>query len=162
MRLKKSDGKQKEKIKTKKQNLFLNIFSKTVNASSVIFVFIEDILFSIIASVVVTVFIFNINNGQVRWFALAGSAVGFFLYYMTVGKLIIFCAQKIISFIGAVVIFILRLTFIPIFKLLFFIYNLVYKLLSSVISKLYLKHCKSKTKRIKNKLIKEAGELFNN
>lgn len=81
-------------------------------------IFIEDILFAFIAALVVAVFLFHVNDGQLRWFVLAGAAVGFFLYYMTVGRLVLLCAGAIISFVKAVLGFLLRITIIPLIKLL--------------------------------------------
>ena len=86
-----------------------------LRAAEDIIIFIEDILFAVISAVAVTVFIFNINDGQVRGFALAGTAFGFIIYYLTVGRLVMFCTAKIIAFVRAVVLFILRLTIFPLF-----------------------------------------------
>jgi spore cortex biosynthesis protein YabQ len=100
-------------------------------------IFFEDILFSIVASVVVTVFLFHINNGQVRWFVLAGAGIGFALYYITVGRLVIMCAEAIISFIRALIHFILSLTLFPAARAIRFIGRLLTRLLLHLGRRLY-------------------------
>lgn len=100
-------------------------------------IFIEDILFSIVAAVVVTVFLFHINNGQMRWFVLAGAGIGFALYYMTVGRLVIMCAEAIISFIRAVIHFILRLTLFPASRAVRFVWRLFARMLLHLGRRLY-------------------------
>lgn len=100
-------------------------------------IFIEDILFSIIAAVVVTVFLFHINDGQVRWFVLAGAGTGFAVYYMTVGRLVIMCAEAIISFIWAVIHFILCLTLFPAVRAIRFVWQLFVRLLFHLGRRLY-------------------------
>ena len=79
-----------------------------------ILVFLEDILFSLIAGVVVAIFIFNINDGQIRWFALAGAILGFFIYYQTVGRLVISVADIILRILRRTIAFLVRITFRPI------------------------------------------------
>lgn len=84
-------------------------------------IFAEDILFSLTAAAVVAVFLFHINDGQLRWFVLAGAAAGFSLYYMTVGRLVMLCANAIISFIRSLIRLILRLTLFPAIKAVRFV-----------------------------------------
>ena len=50
---------------------------------------ITDLLYFLIAAVIMCVFVYFINNGKVRWYIYSGSAVGFALYYFTIGKIVI-------------------------------------------------------------------------
>lgn len=50
---------------------------------------ITDLLYFIIAAVIMSVFVYFINNGKVRWYIYSGSAVGFALYYFTIGRIVI-------------------------------------------------------------------------
>ena len=84
-------------------------------------IFGEDILFSLIASVTVTVFLFNINDGKVRWFALVGAGIGFFLYYFTIGKIVFACAQTILRMIRFILHLLWRVTGYPVMKLIRFL-----------------------------------------
>ncbi len=54
-----------------------------------LFIFFEDLLFALIAAAA-TAFCFTLtNHGQVRWFLLAGEGLGFFIYFNTVGVLVV-------------------------------------------------------------------------
>lgn len=77
-------------------------------------VFFEDILFSLIAGIVVSIFIFNINDGQIRWFALAGAGIGFFIYYQTVGRVVIAVADVILRILRRIVAALFTITVRPI------------------------------------------------
>jgi hypothetical protein len=94
-----------------------------------VLIFFEDIMFSAAAAVVVCVFLFHINDGQVRWFVLAGAGAGFMLYYMTVGRLVIMCAEAIINFIRMAIAFILRITIVPAARAVYFTGRLLAQLL---------------------------------
>ncbi len=62
-------------------------------------IFFEDVFFALISAVVICVFIFYMNSGQVRGIALVGALFGFLLYYMTVGRLVMYFSGVIIGFI---------------------------------------------------------------
>jgi len=64
-----------------------------------IIIFIEDILFSVTAAVIIIIMIFHVNHGRIRWFALFGSGLGIVLYYNTIGRIVMLCSEKIIAFI---------------------------------------------------------------
>lgn len=100
-------------------------------------IFTEDILFSFAAALVVIVFLFHINDGQLRWFVLAGAGIGFMLYYITVGRLLLLCAEAIISFIRMIIRFVLSLTLIPAIKAIRFIWRFIVKSATYTERKLY-------------------------
>jgi len=64
-----------------------------------IIVFIEDLLFLISAGLFSFIFILTVNSGRIRIFLLIAAAIGFILYYFTIGKLILKSAQSIIKII---------------------------------------------------------------
>lgn len=57
--------------------------------------FFEDVLFCIMSSLVFTVFMFNVNMGVVRLFAVFGALVGFFAYRFSVGIFTVPLAKKL-------------------------------------------------------------------
>lgn len=81
-----------------------------------VFVFAGDLLFALIAALTVTLFIYHVNDGRVRWFTLAGAAAGFAVYYNTLGRLIMFCAERIVAALRALIRFILSFTLLPLFR----------------------------------------------
>lgn len=62
-------------------------------------VFVEDILFSIIALVLTFIFVVAFNNGELRFFVLIGELLGFVAYYFTLGRLTMSVSKMIISLI---------------------------------------------------------------
>lgn len=66
-------------------------------------IFAEDVLFFLIAAVVVTVLVYQANFGRVRWFALLGVLAGFALWYNTVGRLTMLFSEYIIYFLRTAV-----------------------------------------------------------
>jgi len=61
-----------------------------------VLVFAQDICYSIIASAVIVILLYQANYGQVRIYAVMCAAVGFLLYYKTVGSAVIFAVQYVI------------------------------------------------------------------
>lgn len=79
-----------------------------------VFTVICDVLFGIIGGICAAVLIFHTNNGEVRWFALAGCVLGFTVYMLTFGKMILRIYLKIKSFVFKIVKKILSILFLPI------------------------------------------------
>lgn len=78
--------------------------------------FAEDILFSVIAAVGVTIFVYHTNDGKFRWFALAGCALGFYIYYKTIGRLVISIAKPLTALIRRIIAFICVKIIFPPFR----------------------------------------------
>lgn len=64
------------------------ISSHTQN-SNVIFIGIKDILFCTFMSVVFFIIIYILNNGEIRWYEITGSVLGFIIYVLTVKKYVL-------------------------------------------------------------------------
>ena len=60
-----------------------------VFSAAYIFNAVCDVLFGVISGACAAVLIFHTNNGEIRWFALAGCALGFAVYLRTLGRLIL-------------------------------------------------------------------------
>ncbi len=81
-------------------------------------IFISDLLFCLTAAVSVIILLFHLNGGEIRGFALFGAAIGFTVYYFTVGRLTVLFSDFIIKGIKKLILLVLSVTVIPIFKLL--------------------------------------------
>ena len=76
---------------------FSRVFkTKSVKIADKIIVFIEDILFWLIAAVTEILFIFHTNGGEIRIYCLLASILGFILYNRTLGRLVTVFAKQII------------------------------------------------------------------
>ena len=59
----------------------------------------EDLIFWIACALSVFYVLYEENNGMLRWFAVAGAAVGMLLYKKTLSPLIILTVTKVFSFL---------------------------------------------------------------
>lgn len=75
-----------------------NEVARKENAADCVIIFFEDVLFALISSIVVCIFIFYMNSGQFRGIAIIGALFGFLLYYLTVGRLVMYFSGVIIGF----------------------------------------------------------------
>lgn len=76
-------------------------------------VFVEDLLFSLVALVLTFVFVIAFNNGELRFFVLIGELFGFVVCHYTVGRVILSFSRAIINGVK----WVLKLIFTPILKL---------------------------------------------
>ncbi len=74
-------------------------------------VFAEDVLFCLIAAVTEILLFYHLNGGVIRIYGLLLSALGFFLYRMSLGRLVIGMAKKIIR-LGRQLIYIVFMVFL--------------------------------------------------
>lgn len=79
--------------------------------SSVLF-FIGDVFYALICAVLYSLFLFHAIRGQVRWYFVVASAIGFLIYYFTISRIIlvfleffVFCVRIFIKFALTIVLF---------------------------------------------------------
>ena len=87
----------------------------------------EDILFFLLSAFLSFGFILSVNYGQVRFFILLGEGLGFLLYYLTVGPVVMKSVKKIISAAKKVLLFLWKITLGPILRLLLFLGKKLWK-----------------------------------
>lgn len=80
--------------------------------------FIEDILFSIFASVTLILVCYKLYFGIPRWYSYASAISGFFVWRITLGKLVMALSDKIIAGISVMLAFIRARLLAPIFRLI--------------------------------------------
>ncbi len=93
----------------------------------------EDILYSLICSIVVCIFIFYTNSGKFRALALFGALAGFYIYYKTVGRLVIACSEKIIRFVKYILRKIYTIFLLPLLHIATFLIKITIGRLFSVV-----------------------------
>ena len=76
-------------------------------------VFVEDLIFSLVALVLTFVFVIAFNNGELRFFVLIGELLGFVTCHYTIGRIIIGFSRAIINSVK----WFFKLVFTPIVKL---------------------------------------------
>ena len=82
-----------------------------------VLVFIEDIIFFIIVSVVEILTTYYVNNGEIRIYCLLSSYAGFMTYQKTIGIAIIFFSKKIVYLLNKALYCIICLILKPYFHI---------------------------------------------
>ncbi len=90
-------------------------------------IFLEDIFFFTFAAVLMVLLMYKLNGGRVRIFTLIPLVLGFFVYRITVGKLVIRCAEIIIGFIYKLVRRIISVTVTPVIRLIKKLYAFIHE-----------------------------------
>ncbi|HEY5587071.1 MAG TPA: spore cortex biosynthesis protein YabQ [Ruminiclostridium sp.] len=124
--------------------------------TSIIIVSLEDIIYWLVAAVLLFITVYKINSGEMRGYIFIGNVIGVILYEELLSKVIIESSVMVINIIKKTLLFVWRILSYPfklIFKILavpiFFIFNLIFKLV-----KLFFKLAKMifrKTKSISGK-----------
>ena len=121
---------------------------------------IEDLLFFLPVTVIFLLFTYAFSSGVVRWFSVFGAVLGFLLYLCTLGKLLMFCSEKILSVIRKVLRGIWRFLLKPIFIVFKNITNCLYTKAKKFAIIQERKRSARKTLRQKKALIKRAEKGF--
>ena len=96
-------------------------------------VFFEDVLFAFLCAVSTCIFIYYMNAGRFRGIVLFGCAVGFVVYYNTIGKLVLKLSVILLRISCSVLRKVFIFTVLPIFKLLKLVFDLTLGWLLAVI-----------------------------
>lgn len=93
-------------------------------------IFIQDILYFSFSGIMTFLFILSINFGEVRFYILAGEAIGWIIYYLTIGEIMHKLSYKLVKT--------MKIVFLK-------IYNIIFKPMELVVSKIRLKYLKKNT-----------------
>lgn len=118
-------------------------------------IFIQDILLFAYLGCGIVILNYYLNRGQFRLYTIASVAVGFALYYFTVGKLVIFLSEGIIFFVRAAVRIVLYLVSRP----FIYLWRTVVKILRSLWKKIASGIAKKRIMRYNKAKRRELLEL---
>ncbi len=107
--------------------------------------FIEDILFSVFASITLILVCYKLYFGIPRWYSYASAIAGFFLWRITLGKLVMALSDKIIAGVAAIFAFIKTKLLAPIFRI---INGTARKLSGKVAQKRAISYTKAQEKKL--------------
>lgn len=99
--------------------------SRIAFPSPVAVVLVEDILYFGLCAVATFLFIMAQNYGQIRWFILAGELIGWVVYYLTVGVVVIGASRAIIRVIAWMLRLLYRLFIAPFVAIFRWLWRLV-------------------------------------
>ncbi|MBE6565321.1 MAG: hypothetical protein E7655_08625 [Ruminococcaceae bacterium] len=126
--------------------------------------FFEDLLFWLIASLSVILFLFHANEGKIRWFALVFCALGFALYGLTVGRLVMRISAFLVCQIKRFGLFVKKKWLLPLLRfalrvltemlhIVAFFLNIFWRIYDKI-------KTKRETKRRKARYLAESASLF--
>ena len=124
-------------------SIFYDIFSalRKLGVNSFFAVLVEDILFFLVTTPVIFLFLIATTNGEVRLYIILGIIIGFSLLKLTFSKIIVFILYKILFVIKKVILLSAKL------------YNLIFKYFETGFS-LFLKKSRKILKKALNSLKK--------
>lgn len=85
------------------QKGFRRLLYRNLERTDTLLCFGEDILFSLFATVVLILMDFKLYFGVPRWYALGAAVLGFWFYRITLGRIVMRSAERVIGLIGAAV-----------------------------------------------------------
>lgn len=124
------------------------------NSKALIIVF--DVLYCIFLCFVTFLFCLTINEGQIRFYLLMGEAVGFAVYYFSLGVVIFSFGERIVDFT--------KRCLKRVILVLFFPFRWIFKRTGKLLNKIFKKGQK-RSKNLKNKsklLLKVSKHLLYN
>ena len=76
-------------------------------------IFAEDLLFGVVCGISLIILLYYTNDGQFRALSVCGMACGFFVYYHTLGRLVMLFSEVIVYALRRLVLWIVHLTLLP-------------------------------------------------
>lgn len=95
----------------------VSFFRRHWEKTDTVLIFFEDLIFSLFCTVTLILLDFRLYFGVPRWYSAAAALLGFLLYYVTVGKLVIRSAERLISLLRRAVGFLLLHTLFPVLRI---------------------------------------------
>ena len=106
---------------------------------NVVAIFVEDVMFCIISSVITYSFMIDISCGQIRIFILAGELIGLVLYKLMLSKLLVTLIVNILNLLKQILNFVFKITFVPIYKLMLIVLKFIFKPIVNYMKKIFEK-----------------------
>lgn len=124
--------------------------------TNTVVLFVDDLLYMFLCSIVVVVCILKINSGLVRWYEVLFSCVGFILYRLTVSRIII----RFFVFVSRLIKRMLKgciELFLKLFKPLLLPLRKIYSIINNKLLQIYIAWVIEKNKRIMIRKIKAVS-----
>lgn len=80
---------------------------------SAVVIFMLDFLFCLVAAVAIILLFYQMNNGKLRFWAFPMVGIGFYLYRMTLGRLVMLCSETVAFFLEAAIRYVFFFAFFP-------------------------------------------------
>ena len=116
-----------------------NCARKIYETAGIFLISIQDILLFAYIGVGVVILNYYLNRGMFRIYSIAAAAIGFVIYYFTIGRVVMFFAERIIRALRFAIVWILNVVTAPV--------RLIFRLLLHAAKKLFEKLCFAIAKR---------------
>lgn len=137
----------------------LTLGEKAREKAGNVLLFFEDILFFLIASVAMILCFFHTNDGEIRIICLLSAVLGFFVYHISVGRLVVFFARQIVYILKCAVYWMLYGLIVPM-RLLFGVMKLAAgKLYDATVGRAICAICRRRRAAYSEKRKKELLQL---
>ena len=133
--------------------------NKLENASNIA-VFFEDILFFAVYGTAEILFFLSENDGEIRIYCLIFTALSFFAYKMTVGKIVIYFSSAVIFFSECLLYWIFYIIIEPVKLIIRSAMRLGRKIYSLTFGKISAAVRRKKSEKLKNMMISFAEKGF--
>ena len=70
---------------------------------SAVVIFALDFLFCLVSAIAIILLFYQMNNGKLRFWAFPMAGIGFYLYRMTIGRLVMLCSETVAFFLEAAI-----------------------------------------------------------
>ena len=105
---------------------FFRILRKSFKTPDII-TYIEDIVFGVLAGIIIIFSIFKFNNGEIRSYLFIGILIGMLIYLFTISKIFINYGSKILTFLKKILLFPIKKTLLFSKSILKFIKNKIFR-----------------------------------
>ena len=134
---------------------FFRILRKSFKTPDII-TYIEDIVFGVLAGIIIIFSIFKFNNGEIRSYLFIGILIGILIYLFTISKVFIKYGSKILTFLKKILLFPIKKTLLFIKSILKFIKEKIFRPFSKFILNIKNIIPKFSIKKYKNRRKKEG------
>ena len=125
-----------------------------------IFIFVGDFLFGLVCGVSLIILLYYTNDGQFRALAVFGMACGFFVYYHTLGRLVMLFSEVIVLAVRRLVRWVLRILLLPFYWLARLLYRTIGHRVTQLVKRIRYKRNVRYTDKIVDACVKLAGQGF--
>lgn len=134
---------------------FFRILRKSFKTPDII-TYIEDIVFGVLAGIIIIFSIFKFNNGEIRSYLFIGILIGILIYLFTISKIFVNYGSKILTFLKKILLFPIKKTLLFIKSILKFIKEKIFRPFSKFILNIKNIIPKFSIKKYKNRRKKEG------
>ena len=123
-------------------------------------IFVGDVLFGVVCGMALVLLLYYANDGQFRFLAVFGMACGFFVYYHTLGRLVMLFSEAIVFAVRRLVRWIVRLVLLPLRAFSRLLYRMVGRRLALLVKRIRYRRSVRYTDQTVESYVRLASQGF--